>query len=236
MGSQSSRPEAPFCLQLSPSSPMDAWILSRLAHAAWECERGFLARELSLITRALHHFWLHSLCDVYLVSQTGAVASHSAPAYLLPVPPEIGFPGRMSLLESACVDLLTSVSNFQPVLRGNFLPGDDDLERLEEATVTCHSSPSPLNLLQGPSPDGERTALPASRHLSWNDLQSARVFMTFQELVQLFEILCKQGKMLQIFPYPQHYPKCLVCYQLNLPIYHYITCCQAMTHIPFLHS
>ncbi|XP_039076513.1 valine--tRNA ligase, mitochondrial isoform X1 [Hyaena hyaena] len=52
--------------ELSPSSPMDAWILSRLAHTAQECERGFLAREFSLITHALHHFWLHNLCDVYL--------------------------------------------------------------------------------------------------------------------------------------------------------------------------
>ncbi|XP_045397547.1 valine--tRNA ligase, mitochondrial isoform X1 [Lemur catta] len=52
--------------ELSPSSPMDTWILSRLALAARECERGFLARELSLVTHALHHFWRHDLCDVYL--------------------------------------------------------------------------------------------------------------------------------------------------------------------------
>lgn len=57
----------PLCLQLCPASPMDAWILSRLAHTARECERGFLTRELPLATHALHHFWLHSLCDVYLV-------------------------------------------------------------------------------------------------------------------------------------------------------------------------
>lgn len=57
----------PFCLQVSPSSPMDAWILSRLAFAAHECERGFLSRELSLVTHTLYHFWLHNLCDVYLV-------------------------------------------------------------------------------------------------------------------------------------------------------------------------
>lgn len=76
--SQSSRPEAPFCPQVSPASPMDAWVLSRLAHTAQECERGFLARELSLITHALHHFWLHNLCDVYLVSQTGVTEFHSA--------------------------------------------------------------------------------------------------------------------------------------------------------------
>uniref|UniRef100_A0A2K6EZS9 Valine--tRNA ligase, mitochondrial n=1 Tax=Propithecus coquereli TaxID=379532 RepID=A0A2K6EZS9_PROCO len=57
--------------ELSPSSPMDAWILSRLALAARECERGFLARELSLVTHALHRFWLRNLCDVYLVSEAG---------------------------------------------------------------------------------------------------------------------------------------------------------------------
>ncbi|XP_032703241.1 valine--tRNA ligase, mitochondrial isoform X1 [Lontra canadensis] len=62
--------------ELSPSSPMDAWILSRLAHTAQECERGFLARELSLITHALHHFWLHNLCDVYLEA-IKPVLSHS---------------------------------------------------------------------------------------------------------------------------------------------------------------
>ncbi|KAM6185035.1 valine--tRNA ligase, mitochondrial [Rhynchocyon petersi] len=52
--------------ELCPSTPMDAWVLSRLACTAWECERGFLTRELSLVTRALHHFWLHNLCDIYL--------------------------------------------------------------------------------------------------------------------------------------------------------------------------
>lgn len=50
---------------------MDAWILSCLARTAQECERGFLTRELALVTHALHHFWLHNLCDVYLVSGAG---------------------------------------------------------------------------------------------------------------------------------------------------------------------
>jgi valyl-tRNA synthetase len=67
----------PSCWQVTPSSPMDAWILSRLAFAASECERGFLSRELSLVTHTLYHFWLHNLCDVYLVSggaQPGGVS------------------------------------------------------------------------------------------------------------------------------------------------------------------
>ncbi|XP_074120908.1 valine--tRNA ligase, mitochondrial [Sminthopsis crassicaudata] len=54
--------------EVSPSSAMDTWILSSLAFTVGECERGFLAQELSLITHALHHFWLHKLCDVYLES------------------------------------------------------------------------------------------------------------------------------------------------------------------------
>ncbi|XP_019665124.1 valine--tRNA ligase, mitochondrial isoform X1 [Ailuropoda melanoleuca] len=73
--------------ELSPSSPMDTWILSRLAHTAWECERGFLARELSLITHALRRFWLHSLCDVYLEA-VKPVLLHSPHA---PGPPQVLF-------------------------------------------------------------------------------------------------------------------------------------------------
>uniref|UniRef100_A0A8C6CWX1 Valine--tRNA ligase, mitochondrial n=1 Tax=Moschus moschiferus TaxID=68415 RepID=A0A8C6CWX1_MOSMO len=67
---------------LSPISRMDAWILSCLARTAQDCERGFLTRELSLVTHALHHFWLHNLCDVYLEA-VKPVLKHS------PCPPEL---------------------------------------------------------------------------------------------------------------------------------------------------
>nr|XP_035976331.1 valine--tRNA ligase, mitochondrial isoform X3 [Halichoerus grypus] len=73
--------------ELSPSSPMDAWILSRLAHTARECERGFLAQELSLITHALRHFWLHSLCDVYLEAVKPVLSRSPHP----PGPPQVLF-------------------------------------------------------------------------------------------------------------------------------------------------
>ena len=72
----------PLLLQLSPASLMDAWILSCLACTAQDCERGFLTRELSLVTHALHHFWLHNLCDVYLVSEMEAVPLQ--PCFLSP--------------------------------------------------------------------------------------------------------------------------------------------------------
>uniref|UniRef100_A0AAA9SZ15 Valine--tRNA ligase, mitochondrial n=2 Tax=Bos taurus TaxID=9913 RepID=A0AAA9SZ15_BOVIN len=62
--------------ELSPASRMDTWILSCLARTAQDCERGFLTRELSLVTHALHHFWLHNLCDVYLEA-VKPVLSHS---------------------------------------------------------------------------------------------------------------------------------------------------------------
>jgi valyl-tRNA synthetase len=67
---------------------MDAWILSRLALAACECERGFLTQELSIVTHALHHFWLHNLCDIYLVSSGARSCTFSFS--LLLVPPENG--------------------------------------------------------------------------------------------------------------------------------------------------
>lgn len=73
--------------EVTPSSPMDAWILSRLAFAASECERGFLSRELSLVTHTLYHFWLHNLCDVYLEAVKPVLSSVPRP----PGPPQVLF-------------------------------------------------------------------------------------------------------------------------------------------------
>uniref|UniRef100_A0A8C1J5H2 Valine--tRNA ligase, mitochondrial n=1 Tax=Cyprinus carpio TaxID=7962 RepID=A0A8C1J5H2_CYPCA len=51
-----------------PLSGMDRWICWRLYSTVQQCERGFQSYELHTVTSALHSFWLHSLCDVYLVS------------------------------------------------------------------------------------------------------------------------------------------------------------------------
>uniref|UniRef100_A0A8C2RC25 Valine--tRNA ligase, mitochondrial n=1 Tax=Capra hircus TaxID=9925 RepID=A0A8C2RC25_CAPHI len=51
---------------------LGSWVVRHLS----DCERGFLTRELSLVTHALHHFWLHNLCDVYLEA-VKPVLSHS---------------------------------------------------------------------------------------------------------------------------------------------------------------
>ncbi|XP_063095318.1 general transcription factor IIH subunit 4 isoform X4 [Cavia porcellus] len=74
--------------ELCPSSPMDAWILSCLARATGECERGFLTRELTLVTHTLHHFWLHNLCDVYLSTDSAPsrASSSFSPPPRLPAP------------------------------------------------------------------------------------------------------------------------------------------------------
>uniref|UniRef100_A0A9J7YC20 Valine--tRNA ligase, mitochondrial n=1 Tax=Cyprinus carpio carpio TaxID=630221 RepID=A0A9J7YC20_CYPCA len=43
-------------------------------HTVQQCERGFQSYELHTVTSALHSFWLHSLCDVYLVNREKQVA------------------------------------------------------------------------------------------------------------------------------------------------------------------
>ncbi|XP_023604357.1 valine--tRNA ligase, mitochondrial isoform X14 [Myotis lucifugus] len=90
--------------ELCPASPMDAWILSRLARTARECERGFLTRELPLATHALHHFWLHSLCDVYLEAVKPGLSHGPRP----PGPPQVLF---------CCADVgLRLMAPFMPFL------------------------------------------------------------------------------------------------------------------------
>ncbi|TRY60213.1 hypothetical protein DNTS_026363 [Danionella cerebrum] len=51
-----------------PLSGMDRWICSRLYSTVQQCERGFQSYELHTVTSALHIFWLHNLCDIYLES------------------------------------------------------------------------------------------------------------------------------------------------------------------------
>ncbi|NXH71054.1 SYVM protein, partial [Hydrobates tethys] len=54
-----------------PQHPMDRWVLSRLAQAVGECGRRMEALEVHGAVAAVHHFWLRSFCDVYLVSGPG---------------------------------------------------------------------------------------------------------------------------------------------------------------------
>ncbi|NXE17275.1 SYVM protein, partial [Lophotis ruficrista] len=54
-----------------PRRPMDRWVLSRLARAAGECGRRMEALEVHGALAAVHHFWLRSFCDVYLVGGPG---------------------------------------------------------------------------------------------------------------------------------------------------------------------
>ncbi|XP_068603735.1 valine--tRNA ligase, mitochondrial [Brachionichthys hirsutus] len=52
--------------EMKPSSSMDQWICSRLYGTVQQCERALQASELHAATSALHAFWVHSLCDVYM--------------------------------------------------------------------------------------------------------------------------------------------------------------------------
>ncbi|GLV42742.1 Valyl-tRNA synthetase [Carabus blaptoides fortunei] len=47
-------------------SPMDLWILNRLAVMVEESNKGFENYDFPLVTAACYNFWLYDLCDVYL--------------------------------------------------------------------------------------------------------------------------------------------------------------------------
>uniref|UniRef100_A0A8C2WWQ8 Valine--tRNA ligase, mitochondrial n=1 Tax=Cyclopterus lumpus TaxID=8103 RepID=A0A8C2WWQ8_CYCLU len=51
----------------SALSSLDRWICSRLYSTVAECEQAFETYELHVVTSALYSFWVHSLCDVYMV-------------------------------------------------------------------------------------------------------------------------------------------------------------------------
>lgn len=66
---------------------MDRWVLSRLAQAAGECGRRMEALEVHGAVAAVHHFWLRSFCDVYLVGGPPVCLSRVVLSVCLSVPP-----------------------------------------------------------------------------------------------------------------------------------------------------
>lgn len=63
-------------------SPIDKWILSRLAAACASAQKGFSEYEFPNVTTACYSFWLYDLCDVYLESLKPVFQSGSEPAKL----------------------------------------------------------------------------------------------------------------------------------------------------------
>ncbi|MBN3294107.1 SYVM protein, partial [Polypterus senegalus] len=55
-------------IEISPVSAIDRWICSRLYGTALDCSQGFENYDFHAVTTAIHNFWLHSFCDVYLES------------------------------------------------------------------------------------------------------------------------------------------------------------------------
>eukprot|EP00727_Mastigamoeba_balamuthi_P002010 m51a1_g11806 putative valine--trna ligase (1185) ;mRNA; f:346372-351255 len=72
------------------ASNVDRWILSRLAAAARDCNRGFETYDLSLATTAVYSFWLYELCDVYLEAIKPVVAESDAARQTLYTCVEVG--------------------------------------------------------------------------------------------------------------------------------------------------
>ncbi|XP_069054704.1 valine--tRNA ligase, mitochondrial isoform X2 [Lepisosteus oculatus] len=52
--------------EVRPVSSIDRWVCGRLHTTAQQCDRGFQGFDLHAVTAAVHSYWLHSLCDVYL--------------------------------------------------------------------------------------------------------------------------------------------------------------------------
>lgn len=52
---------------LGNESYMDLWMLSKLASATLDVNRGFATYDFVLVTSAIYNVWLYDLCDVYLV-------------------------------------------------------------------------------------------------------------------------------------------------------------------------
>lgn len=52
--------------QTAAVGSMERWVCSRLYSTVLQCEQGLEASELHTVTSALHSFWVHSLCDVYM--------------------------------------------------------------------------------------------------------------------------------------------------------------------------
>ncbi|KAG5843164.1 hypothetical protein ANANG_G00185590 [Anguilla anguilla] len=61
----SDRPLSPLA-ETAPLSSVERWLCSRLRDTVLQCEGGFQRYDLQAVTSALHSFWLHCLCDVYL--------------------------------------------------------------------------------------------------------------------------------------------------------------------------
>ncbi|XP_006875744.1 PREDICTED: valine--tRNA ligase, mitochondrial [Chrysochloris asiatica] len=146
--------------ELSPSSPMDSWVLSRLAHTAQECERGFLNLELSLVTHSLHHFWLHNLCDTYLEAVKPLLARSPRPLE----PPQILF---------SCADVgLRLLAPLMPFLA-------EELWQRLPTRPDCSSAPS---ICVAPYPS-------ACSLEHWHQPELERRFSRVQEAVQALRAL-----------------------------------------------
>ncbi|XP_036032235.1 valine--tRNA ligase, mitochondrial isoform X2 [Onychomys torridus] len=146
--------------KVSPSSHMDAWILSRLAFAAHECERGFLTRELSLVTHTLYHFWLHNLCDVYLEAVKPVLSNVPCP----PGPPQVLF---------SCADIgLRLLAPLMPFLA----------EELWQRLPPRHGGPLAPSICVAPYPSAHSLE-------SWRQPELERRFSRVQEVVQALRAL-----------------------------------------------
>ena len=52
----------------SVTDATDCWLLSRMSAVVEACDQGFHSYNFHHVAEALHQFWYHDFCDIYLVS------------------------------------------------------------------------------------------------------------------------------------------------------------------------
>ncbi|KAG9279630.1 valine-tRNA ligase, mitochondrial [Astyanax mexicanus] len=157
-----------------PVSRIDKWICSRLYSAVEQCERGFASYELHTVTSALHSFWLHSLCDVYLecikpVLKQQATESEGERAVEKQV--------ATAVLYHCVSTSLCLLSPFMPFLT------EELWQRLQTADLMCNSAQTSVCVQPYPT---------SSQLAHWHFPQEEADFPLVQEVVRVARALRAQ--------------------------------------------
>ncbi|XP_059826824.1 valine--tRNA ligase, mitochondrial [Hypanus sabinus] len=175
--------------EVEGTAAIDRWVLGRLQRTAGVCDRGFRELDLSLVTGALHRFWLHDLSDVYLECVKPALRGEDSRS-------------RESTLQvlHACADLsLRLLSPFMPYLTEELwqrLPGQ---ELQAEPSVCLAPYPNP-----GWLPDWSCPQLESDFLLAQEVVRAVRALRADYQLTKArpdLYICCQEEEAVRLHPF-----------------------------------
>ncbi|KAI1902449.1 hypothetical protein AGOR_G00044870 [Albula goreensis] len=186
----------PRCGDLCGGGPLgsvDRWICSRLRSTVLQCEEGLNSADLQAVTSALHSYWLHCLCDVYLEC-------------VKPILAEQGTEGRrpaegrgQAELESVravlfhCVSMsLTLLSPFMPFLTEELWQRLQEYRPAASAALAVSAAPA-ASLCVQPYPRSDQLD-------HWHFPQEESDFTFIQEVVRVTRSLRAQCHMTKARP------------------------------------